>query len=334
MVAEQSRSYVNQNIMKKYTDINDIKDIPKTIQEAINLKKTPFKYKNLGANKTLVMLFFNASLRTRLSTEKAAKNLGMDVICLQINDSWNLEFEDGSIMNLNTSEHIKEAAKVIAQYADIIAVRAFPTLVDKEKDNAELIINSFVTYSKVPVLNLESSTAHPLQALADAITINEFSDLKKPKVVLSWAPHPKALPQSVANSFVTIMQQLPLDFTITHPKGYELNADITKNTTVNYNQEEALKDADFVYVKNWSSYEDYGKIIPQDTDWMLTENKLKGAKFMHCLPVRRNVVVEDAVLDSDNSLVINQANNRTYATQIVLKHILEEIKTESKPLPI
>lgn len=311
--------------MKKYTDIHDIKNINETIKEAIEIKKAPFNYKNLGTNKTLVMLFFNASLRTRLSTEKAAKNLGMDVICLQINNSWNLEFEDGTIMNLNTSEHIKEAAKVIAQYADIIAVRAFPTLSDKDKDNAEIIIESFSKYAKIPVVNLESSTAHPLQALADAITINEFSAKAKPKVVLSWAPHPKALPQSVANSFVTMMQELPVDLTITHPEGYELNTDITKNSTVSYNQEEALKDADFVYVKNWSSYSNYGKILSQDNNWMITQKKLNNAKFMHCLPVRRNVVVEDAVLDSENSIVINQANNRTYAAQIVLKKILENL---------
>ena len=311
--------------MKKYTEINDIKNIPQTITEAIALKKAPFEHKNLGKNKTLVMLFFNASLRTRLSTEKAAKNLGMDVICLQISNSWNLEFEDGTIMNLSTSEHIKEAAKVIAQYADIIAVRAFPTLKDKELDYAEVIMNSFSKYADVPVVNLESSTAHPLQALADAITINEFNSDAMPNVVLSWAPHPKALPQSVANSFVNMMQKLHVNLTITHPKGYELSTEITKDTQVNYNQEEALKNADFVYVKNWSSYADYGQILSQDSNWMITKHKLNNAKFMHCLPVRRNVVVEDAVLDSDNSLVINQANNRTYAAQVVLKNILENL---------
>ncbi|WP_299837240.1 acetylornithine carbamoyltransferase [uncultured Tenacibaculum sp.] len=311
--------------MKKYTEINDIKNIPQTITEAIALKKAPFEHKSLGKNKTLVMLFFNASLRTRLSTEKAAKNLGMDVICLQISNSWNLEFEDGTIMNLSTSEHIKEAAKVIAQYADIIAVRAFPTLKDKELDYAEVIMNSFSKYADVPVVNLESSTAHPLQALADAITINEFNSDAMPNVVLSWAPHPKALPQSVANSFVNMMQKLPVNLTITHPKGYELSTEITKDTQVNYNQEEALKNADFVYVKNWSSYADYGQILSQDSNWMITQHKLNNAKFMHCLPVRRNVVVEDAVLDSDSSLVINQANNRTYAAQVVLKNILENL---------
>lgn len=242
-----------------------------------------------------------------------------------MNDSWNLEFEDGSIMNTNTSEHIKDAAQVISQYADIIAVRAFPTLKNKVKDESEFILNNFKKYATVPVVNMESATAHPLQALADAITISELTEKKTPKVVLSWAPHPKALPQAVANSFVEMIQNLDVDFTITHPEGYELNSEITKSTTINYNQEEALKDADFVYVKNWSSYNDYAKILNKDANWMMTKAKLDKAKFMHCLPVRRNVVVEDAVLDSDQSIVIQQANNRTYAAQIVVKQILENL---------
>ena len=212
------------------------------------------------------MLFFNSSLRTRLSTEKAAKHLGVDVMVLNIDNAWNLEFEDGTIMNLDTSEHIKEAAQVISQYADIIAVRAFPTLKDEDKDESELILNSFKSYATVPIVNMESSTAHPLQALADAITISELTEVKKPKVVLSWAPHPKALPQAVANSFVKMMQQLDVEFEITHPKGYELNPEIVKDSKVNYNQNEALKHADFVYVKNWSSYSDYGKILTEDAD--------------------------------------------------------------------
>lgn len=311
--------------MKNYTAITDILHLRETIKEAISLKANPFEFSELGRQKTLVMLFFNSSLRTRLSTEKAAKNLGMDVMTLNINDSWNLEFEDGTVMNLDTSEHIKEAAQVISQYADVIAVRAFPTLKDKVKDESEYVINSFKAYATVPIINMESATAHPLQALADAITILEFTAYKKPKVVLSWAPHPKALPQAVANSFIEMMQNLEVDFTITHPEGYELNPEITKNTTINYNQNEALKDADFVYVKNWSSYSDYGKILNEDVDWMMTKNKLGKAKFMHCLPVRRNVVVEDAVLDSNQSIVIKQANNRTYAAQIVLKQILENL---------
>ncbi|WP_430409367.1 acetylornithine carbamoyltransferase [Kordia sp.] len=311
--------------MKKYTTIYDLAHIPKTIQEAIQLKENPFAYEDLGTHKTLVMLFFNASLRTRLSTEKAAKNLGMNVMILNINNAWNLEFEEGTIMNLNSSEHVKEAAQVISQYADIIAIRAFPSLEDKEKDSSEWILNSFVKYATVPIVNMESATMHPLQALADAITIEELKTKQKPKVVLSWAPHPKALPQAVANSFVKMMQQLDIDFSITHPKGYELNSKITKNVPIHYKQEEALKDADFVYVKNWSSYESYGKVLHKNPNWMLTEAKLKEAKFMHCLPVRRNVVVEDAVLDSENSIVIQQSLNRVYSAQIVLKKILENI---------
>lgn len=309
--------------MNHYTKIKDISNLAETIKEAILLKMNPYEYSTIGKHKTLVMLFFNASLRTRLSTEKAAKNLGMEVMVLNVNDAWQLEFEDGAIMNANTSEHIKEAARVISQYADIIAVRAFPSLTDKQKDESEFVLNSFLKYATVPIINMESATAHPLQALADAITITELSNKPKPKVVLSWAPHPKALPQAVANSFVEMMQFMEVDFRITHPKGYELNPEITKNTPINYNQTDALKEADFVYVKNWSNYNDYGKILNQDPKWMMTKAKLGAAKFMHCLPVRRNVVVEDAVLDGDNSVVMSQANNRTYAAQIVLKKILE-----------
>lgn len=311
--------------MKKYTNIKDIANLSETIEQAIALKKNPFQFSELGKNKTLLMLFFNSSLRTRLSTEKAAKNLGMEVMVLNVNDTWNLEFEDGTIMNLNTSEHIKEAAQVISQYADVIAVRAFPTLVDKQKDESEYVLNSFVKYACLPIINMESSTAHPLQALTDAITIQELKLVKKPKIVLSWAPHPKALPHAVANSFVQMMHKLDVDFSITHPKGYELNPEITKETTIENDQEKALKNADFVYVKNWSSYTDYGKVKIQDANWMMTKKKLGKAKFMHCLPVRRNVVVEDAVLDNESSIVIQQANNRTFAAQIVLKEILENL---------
>ncbi len=311
--------------MKKYTSIDDIKNIPDIINEALSLKKSPFDNQDLGKNKTLVMLFFNASLRTRLSTEKAAKNLGMQVMILNVNDAWNLEFEDGSIMNLNTSEHIKEAAQVISQYADIIAIRAFPTLKDKMQDVSEKIITSFVKYASVPIVNMESATGHPLQSLTDAITIEELKNKKKPKVVLSWAPHPKTLPHAVANSFIQMMQKCDVDLTITHPEGYDLDKNITKNTPINYNQEEALKDADFVYVKNWSSFNNYGEVLNTDANWMITKEKLGTAKFMHCLPVRRNVVVEDAVLDSDSSVVITEAYNRTFAAQVVLKKILEEV---------
>lgn len=311
--------------MKKYTNIDDIKNVPEIIQEALELKKNPFLYEELGKHKTLVMLFFNSSLRTRLSTEKAAKNLGMQVMVLNVNDAWNLEYEDGTVMSLDTAEHIKEACKVLSQYADIIAVRAFPDLKNKAKDESEFMLNSFIKHATVPILSMESATAHPLQALADAITIEELKTKKRPKVVMSWAPHPKALPQAVPNSFVTMMQELDVDFSITHPEGYELNPEITKETPIKYNQNEALKDADFVYVKNWSSYEKYGKILSEDTNWMMTKKKLGHAKFMHCLPVRRNFVVEDAVLDSDQSVVIQEANNRTYSAQVVLKKILENL---------
>ena len=312
--------------MKKYVTINDIKNIEHTVQEAIQLKNNPYQFENLGKYKTLVMLFFNASLRTRLSTEKAAKSLGMDVMVLNINDCWNLEYDNGTIMNLAKAEHIKEAANVISQYGDIIAIRAFPTLTNKEKDETEQVLHSFVKYASVPIVNMESATAHPLQALADAITISELKTTSRPKVVLTWAPHPKALPHAVANSFIKIMKEIDVDLLIAHPKHYELNSNITQDVPISYNQEEALKDADFVYAKNWSNYHDYGKIVSVDENWMLTNEKLGNAKFMHCLPVRRNVVVEDAVLDGENSLVIEQANNRTYAAQIVLKNILKTLK--------
>ncbi|MDB2494055.1 acetylornithine carbamoyltransferase [Flavobacteriaceae bacterium] len=309
--------------MNNYINIKDLPSVELAVLEAISLKSDPNKYRSLGTHKTLVMLFFNASLRTRLSTEKAAKQLGMDVIVLNVTDAWQLEFDSGVIMNLDKSEHVKEAAQVISQYADILAVRAFPSLKDKEKDLSEWIITSFVNYATVPIVNMESATGHPLQALADAITIEELKTKSKPKVVLSWAPHPKALPHAVANSFIEIMQTIDVDFTITHPEGYELHPDIVKDTSVVYDQEAALKDADFVYVKNWSNYKDYGKITSEDSSWMMTQKKLKTAKFMHCLPVRRNVVVEDAVIDSEQSIVIAQSNNRTYAAQVVLKKILE-----------
>lgn len=313
--------------MKKYTDLTDISDLEALIEEAQYLKKNPYAFENIGKRKRLVMLFFNSSLRTRLSTEKAARNLGMEVTVMNFNsDAWKLEFEDGTVMNGDTSEHIKEAAQVISQYADIIAVRAFPTLTDKKKDESEYVINNFVKYASVSVVNMESATAHPLQALADAITISEFKTVERPKVVLSWAPHVKALPQAVPNSFVQMMQRCDVDFSITNPEGYDLNPEITNDVKVIYNQEEALKDADFVYSKNWSSYSDYGQILKPfeiAKNWTMTQEKLGNAKFMHCLPVRRNVVVEDAVLDSDQSLVIPQANNRTFSAQVVLKQILE-----------
>ncbi|WP_299888989.1 acetylornithine carbamoyltransferase [uncultured Lacinutrix sp.] len=311
--------------MKHFTNIYDIVNLSETIKNGIELKKEPYTFSELGKHKTLVMLFFNASLRTRLSTEKAAKNLGMEVMVLNVNDTWKLEFEDGTVMDMEKSEHIKEAANVISQYADIIAVRAFPSLKDKEKDESEYVLNSFIKYATVPIINMESATSHPLQALSDVITIEELKTTNRPKVVLSWAPHPKALPQAVANSFVNIMKALPVDLTIVQPKGYELNTKITGDTIISYNQKEAFANADFVCAKNWSSYNDYGEVLNSDPSWMITQDKIGQAKFMHCLPVRRNVVVEDTVLDSNNSIVMAQANNRTYAAQIVLKSILENL---------
>ena len=310
--------------MKHYTSINDIDNIDDWIEEAKQLKANPLKNIDLGKNKTLGLLFFNSSLRTRLSTQKAALNLGMNPIVMNVSgDAWGLEFEDGTVMNGNTAEHIKEAAAVVSQYCDVIAVRAFPTLTDKEKDESEQVMNAFMKYASVPIVNMESATGHPLQGLTDALTISEYKKVAKPKVVLSWAPHIKALPHAVANSFIQAMQKMDVEFVIANPEGYDLNPKITGNTPIYHNQAEAFKDADFVYTKNWSSYEDYGKVVNTDPNWMITKDKLKDAKFMHCLPVRRNVVVEDAVLDSDNSIVIEQANNRTYAAQLVLKKILE-----------
>lgn len=310
--------------MDHFLSINDIDSLQQWIAEAKKLKQNPERYETLGKGKTLGLLFFNNSLRTRLSTQKAALNLGMNAMVMNIGkDSWILDFEDGAVMDQHSAEHIKEAAQVVSQYCDIIAVRAFASLVDKESDEAELMLNGFKKYAGVPVINMESSLHHPLQALADAITIEEHKKTAKPKVVLSWAPHPRPLPQAVANSFVEMMQKLEAEFIITHPEGYDLDPSITKGCSVEYDQQKALKDADFVYVKNWSSYQEYGQVLRQDRDWMMTSEKLGKAQFMHCLPVRRNVVVEDAVLDSDQSLVLQQANNRTYAAQLVLKKLLE-----------
>ncbi|MDP4600102.1 MAG: N-acetylornithine carbamoyltransferase [Polaribacter sp.] len=310
--------------MKNYISIQDITDIYSWIKEAKKIKENPLKNKKLGKNKTLGLLFFNPSLRTRLSTQKAALNLGMNTIVMNVSeDAWGIEFENGTIMNGTTAEHIKEAAAVVSQYCDVIAVRAFPTLKDKEKDEREQVLNAFIKYASVPIVNMESATSHPLQGLTDAITIAENSSKKRPKVVLSWAPHVKALPHAVANSFVEAMQKMDVEFVITNPEGYNLNSEITKNIPIIHDQKVALENADFVYAKNWSSYDSYGQILKTDLDWMVTENNIGEAKFMHCLPVRRNVVVEDAVLDSENSLVIQQANNRTFAAQLVLKKILE-----------
>jgi len=312
--------------MKNYLSINDIDSLSTWVKEAISLKKQPRKFKELGSDKTIGLLFFNNSLRTRLSTQKAAMNLGMEVIVMNFgSEGWALEYADGTIMDQGTSEHIKEAAQVISQYCDIIAIRAFAGLVDKEKDEAEEVLSGFKKYANVPIVNMESSVGHPLQALTDAITMEEQNFKNDPKVVLSWAPHPKALPHAVANSFVQMMQKQNADFVITHPVGYELDPNITKDCKIEHDQDKALENADFVYVKNWSSYSDYGQIKSQDKTWQMTLKKLGNAKFMHCLPVRRNVVVADEVLDSKQSLVIEQANNRTFAAQLVLKKILENL---------
>jgi len=310
--------------MKNYLTIKDIDSLPNWVLEARKLKKNLTEFKSLGEGKTLCLLFFNNSLRTRLSTQKAAMNLSMEVMVMNFgSEGWQLEFEDGVVMNQGKAEHVKEAARVVSQFCDIVAIRAFASLTDKEKDEAELVLNGFAKYASVPVINMESSVAHPLQALADAITLDEQKTQKRPKVVLSWAPHPKALPHAVANSFVEMMQLQDAEFVITHPEGYELNPEITKDVVIEHDQKKALENADFVYVKNWSSYSDYGKILSQDANWMMTKEKLGNAKFMHCLPVRRNVVVKGEVLDGQQSLVIEQANNRTFAAQIVLKKILE-----------
>lgn len=313
-----------------YTSIQNIDNLSQWVKDAIEIKKNPLKKKKLGKNKTLGMLFFNPSLRTRLSTQKAALNLGMNVMVMNFtSEGWTLEFEDGVIMNQAASEHIKEAAEVISQYCDIIAIRAFAGLVDKEKDNAETVMAGFLKHATVPIVNMEGATGHPLQSLADAITMEEHKTAHRPKVVLSWAPHPRALPQAVANSFVEMMQLQDADFVITHPEGYELNPDITKDSKIEYDQDKAFENADFIYAKNWSNYNEYGQITNADSNWTITAEKMaltNNAKFMHCLPVRRNVIVADEVLDSENSIVIEQANNRTYSAQLVLQKILENGK--------
>lgn len=312
--------------MKHYLSIRDLGNLEQAVQEAINLKKNPFAFEELGKRKTICLLFFNNSLRTRLSTQKAAQNLGLNVMVMNFgNEGWQLEFEHGVVMDAGKAEHIKEAAQVVSQYCDIIAIRAFAELEDKQKDEKEEVLHGFVKYAHIPVVNMESSVAHPLQALADAITIEENRKTERPKIVLSWAPHPKALPHAVANSFVEMMKLQNAEFVITNPEGYDLNPEITKGCEIVHDQRKALENANFVYVKNWSSYSNYGKVLHFDHSWKMTTEKLKTANFMHCLPVRRNMVMEDEVLDSDQSLVIQQANNRTYAAQLVIKRLLENL---------
>ena len=310
--------------MRHFTSVLDIPSLGEWLKEAKALKSNPREYAQLGAGKTLGLLFFNNSLRTRLSTQKAALNLGMEVMAMNFGkEGWALEFADGTVMNGDSAEHVREAARVVSQYCDILGIRAFAQLQNRELDESEPVLKRFLEHATIPIVNLESALGHPLQALADALTLEENRIKVRPKVVLSWAPHPKPLPHAVANSFVKIMQRMPVDLSIVHPEGYELDKSIIKDTPVYYDQAKALEGADFVYTKNWSSYKQYGQVLSEDPDWMVTMEKLGDAKFMHCLPVRRNVVVEDTVLESTNSLVIEQANNRTFAAQLVLKKLLE-----------
>jgi len=313
--------------MKNFISVKDVTDIPGLVKEALELKKNPYAFKKLGENKTIGLIFLNPSLRTRISTQKAAKNLGMDTIVMNMDkEGWALETQDGVIMNHNTVEHIREAAAVMGQYCDIIGVRSFPRLVDKNEDYSEDFFNKFIKYAGVPIVSLESATLHPLQSLADLITIEETKTKSRPKVVLTWAPHIKSLPQAVANSFSEWMSKADVEFVITHPEGYNLAKEFTEGARIEYNQDKALEGADYVYVKNWSSYEDYGKVHSMDSHWMMTNEKLKltnNAKVMHCLPVRRGIELADEILDGPNSLVIQEASNRVWSAQAVLKRMLE-----------
>ncbi len=315
--------------MKQFLSATDTININDLVQKALAYKAAPFADKSLGSGKTIGLIFLNPSMRTRISTQIAARNLGMEVIVFNLDkEGWQLEFEDGVIMNGNKAEHIKEAAAVMGSYFDILGIRTFPGLVNREEDYSELFINQFVKYAGIPVVSLESATLHPLQSLADVVTINELKKVSKPKVVLTWAPHVKALPQAVPNSFAQWMNAWgEVDFVITHPTGYELDSQFSKNATIEYDQGKALADADFIYVKNWSAFHDYGKIVSTDSGWMMTNNKLKltnAAKVMHCLPVRRNLVIADEVLDGPNSIVVQQAGNRVWAAQAVLSEILKK----------
>jgi N-succinyl-L-ornithine transcarbamylase len=316
--------------MKNFINSGDIINYQYLLNEINKHKNDKSDLSFIGKNKVIGLLFFNPSLRTRLSTQKAAMNLGFKSIVMNFrDDGWQLEFDENIIMSGNKAEHVKDAAKVISQYCDILGIRAFAELKHKEIDNSDKIINSFVKYATIPILNLESSIAHPLQALADAATINENINTNNPKIVLSWAPHPKPLPHAVANSFINMCKINNYDLTITNPKGYDLSKKITEGIQIINDQELAFKNADFIYAKNWSSYDQYGKVLLNDDSWIINENKMKltnNAFFMHCLPVRRNVVVSDSVLDSNRSLVIQQANNRTYATQTILKELISNEK--------
>jgi N-succinyl-L-ornithine transcarbamylase len=311
--------------MKHFISLHDVDNVQELIQEGIRQKANRFADQTLGKNKTIGLLFFNQSLRTRLSTQKAAENLGMNVLMMNIGqDSWQLEMEDGVIMNGDKAEHVKEAAAVIGSYCDIIAVRAFAGLKDRDADYREIVMEKFRQFAGVPIINLESATRHPCQSLADLITIEETKQTARPKVVLTWLPHFKPLPQAVANSFAEWVNKTDYEFVITHPEGYNLAPEIVGNAQVIYDQNEALKGADFVYGKNWSSYTNYGQVLSQDPSWMITKEKMdltNNGLFMHCLPVRRNLKVSDYVLDNQ-SVVIQQAANREWSAQAVLKSIL------------
>ena len=312
--------------MKDFLSIQNVDSIADLVQLALDVKKQPLAYKNRGMGKTLGLVFFNPSLRTRMSSQKAAYNLGMNVIVMNINsDGWALEWEDGTVMDEGSQEHIKEAAGVLSQYCDIIGVRSFPSLKSRCDDYSEKVIRSFKKHASKPIISLESATRHPLQGFTDLVTILERSVNKLPRVVLTWAPHPKVLPQAVANSFVTWMKAGGVLLSIANPPGFDLDPELTKGVEIYHDQAAAFKNADYVYAKNWSSYENYGMATNEHHDWIVNTSKMdltNNGKFMHCLPVRRNVVVEDTVLDSSTSLVLEQANNRTYTAQAVLIKLL------------
>ncbi len=314
--------------MKHFYSVQDVRDLDDLILTAQGMKAHPYKYQGLGKGKLMVLLFFNPSLRTKLSTQKAAMNLGMQVISMDMKDSWAWEFEDGVTMRFDKAEHIKEAANVICRYADIIGIRSFPGLKNKEEDYKDQVIQSFIKYSTKPVINLESAIRHPLQSCADLMTINDSSKFDKLKIVLSWAPHPKALPQAVSNSFLEWMSAAGHKVTVTHPKGYELDDYFMNGHIIEYDQEKALKNADFVYVKNWSSVSAYGQCLSQEDKWMITKSKLSltnNGKLLHCLPVRRNVVISDDAMDSEHSAIYDLAENRLHTAQAVIYHILRDI---------
>lgn len=313
--------------MKQFVSIEDVSDVEALLHKAMEIKRNPLTNTELGRNKSMGLIFLNPSLRTRISSQRAAMNLGLDVILFDVNKGgWKLEFGDGVIMDGDSSEHIIEAAGVLGHYFDILAIRSFAHLKCKEDDYSEKIINAFIRYSGIPIINMESATAHPLQAFADLITIKEHQKQERPKVVLSWAPHPKPLPQAVANSFVRWMKVSDTELIVTHPDGYDLSSEIMEGVRFEPNQLKAFEGADFIYAKNWSSFSNYGQIVRKDASWMITQDKMKHtnqAKFMHCLPVRRNVVVDEKVLDSSNSIVLDQAANRIVSMQTVLQSIME-----------